>query len=45
MATLIVIAVVVVLIAGAVWTSRTPPSSGNGDNREAAGRYGTGYHP
>lgn len=42
MITFIGIAIFLVLIAAAIWASRSPPSSCGPDNQSAAGRYGPG---
>lgn len=42
MSTIIGIAILLIVIAAAIWASRTPPSSGAPDNLTAVSRYGRG---
>jgi hypothetical protein len=38
------IIVILLIVAFAIWTGRPKNKGGNGDNREAAMRYGPGAH-
>lgn len=44
MGAVIAIAIVLAIIAVAIWSSRTKDTGTNGDNSESANRYGGGYH-
>jgi hypothetical protein len=38
------IALILLIVAAAVWAGRTPPSNTNGSNTDAAIKYGPGSH-